>query len=264
MLIHEIELSGMNYDAFRDFHVTEDILVMANRRVQHLLKKHQELKDTTYFDSIGFITFSMLAKNYNVIKYGLVDEETFLRGITAIADKPSFNELYGYYQSILSEQLYFPIPELVTKEANVSYSNSWFSLRSYGGSRRHEGTDLMASNNIRGFFPIISMTDGIVEKLGWLEKGGYRIGIRTPLGSYFYYAHLHSYAPELKVGDKVIAGQLIGFMGDSGYGSEGTIGQFDVHLHLGVYVKTSLGEMSVNPYWLLKMLEKNKIQYINE
>jgi murein DD-endopeptidase MepM/ murein hydrolase activator NlpD len=122
----------------------------------------------------------------------------------------------------------------------------------------------MASNNLRGFFPIISITDGVVEKMGWLEQGGYRIGIRSEAGGYFYYAHLASYAPELNIGDSVIAGQLLGFMGDSGYGSEGTIGQFDVHLHLGIYVNSEAsdsGEMSVNPYCILRILEKNRTKY---
>ena len=104
------------------------------------------------------------------------------------------------------------------------------------------------------------ITDGIVEKMGWLEQGGYRIGIRSKAGAYFYYAHLDTYAPELKIGDSVTAGQLLGFMGDSGYGSEGTIGQFDVHLHLGIYVPSESCEISVNPYWILRILENCRTQ----
>jgi hypothetical protein len=52
-------------------------------------------------------------------------------------------------------------------------------------------------------------------------------------------------------------------MGDSGYGKEGTVGQFDVHLHLGIYVDADGKEMSVNPYWILKLLEKNRTIYNN-
>lgn len=39
----------------------------------------------------------------------------------------------------------------------------------------------------------------------------------------------------IKEGDQVQAGEMLGFMGDSGYGEEGTTGQFPVHLHLGIY-----------------------------
>lgn len=48
-------------------------------------------------------------------------------------------------------------------------------------------------------------------------------------------------------------------MGDSGYGEEGTVGQFDVHLHFGIYINDNNGnEISINPYHILKALENNK------
>lgn len=78
-----------------------------------------------------------------------------------------------------------------------------------------------------------------------------------------YYAHLYNYAREWKEGDRVKAGELLGYMGDTGYGkTEGTIGNFDVHLHLGIYIRTDhLEEMSVNPYWILRYLEKRKLVF---
>lgn len=126
--------------------------------------------------------------------------------------------------------------------------------------RGHEGTDLMAGENVRGLYPIISITDGTVAKIGWLEKGGNRIGIWTEAGAYFYYAHLDSYA-NLKVGDQVKAGQLLGFMGDTGYGEAGTKGMFPVHLHLGIYIYPDGTEMSINPYAILKYAEQKKLRY---
>ena len=108
----------------------------------------------------------------------------------------------------------------------------------------------------RGFYPVLAMTAGTVEQVGWLEKGGWRIGIRTPSGAYFYYAHLYSYSRSWQTGDTVQSGTLLGFMGDSGYGSEGTVGMFDVHLHLGIYIPTEhYHELSVNPYWILRFSE---------
>ena len=51
---------------------------------------------------------------------------------------------------------------------------------------------------------------------------------------------------------------MLGYMGDSGYGEEGTVGQFAVHLHFGIYIQTADGqEVSVDPYWILKGLEGN-------
>ena len=79
--------------------------------------------------------------------------------------------------------------------------------------------------NKRDYFPVVSMTDGIVTSVGWLELGGYRVGITSPGGAYFYYAHLSSYAG-IKEGDPISAGDVIGFMGDTGYSKrEGTTGK---------------------------------------
>lgn len=173
-------------------------------------------------------------------------------------------QLEGYEEAVWEDLEYFPVP--LPRQGSslaVSYDNSWMSERSFGGARGHEGTDLMASLNERGRYPVLSMTDGIVEKVGWLKLGGYRIGIRSPSGGYFYYAHLYDYAREFQEGEEVKAGELLGFMGDSGYGEqEGTIGQFAVHLHVGIYVQGSQGEeVSINPYWVLKWLEKRRLRY---
>lgn len=166
-------------------------------------------------------------------------------------------------QAIWKDLKYFPVPLTRTEKGmDISYENSWMFARDFGGERWHEGTDIMASLNERGRYPVISMTDGVVEKIGWLKLGGYRIGIRSPNGGYYYYAHLYDYAKDFEEGEEIKAGELLGFMGDSGYGEEGTVGKFAVHLHVGVYVNDENGgEMSLNPYYLLKWLEPRRISY---
>lgn len=122
----------------------------------------------------------------------------------------------AYVQScraIWNDVKYFPIPQsLDDTEDKISYVDSWMFERNYGGKRGHEGTDIMAEKNMPGYYPVVSMTDGVVTEKGWLEKGGWRIGITAPTGAYFYYAHLDSYA-ELEKGDPVKAGDLLGYMG---------------------------------------------------
>ena len=174
---------------------------------------------------------------------------------------PSEERLYiSEFKIVWNDVKYFPIPEIINRsDLSVHYSDTWMSERTYGGNRHHEGTDIMANKNQRGLYPIVSMTDGTVTNKGWLEKGGYRIGITAPSGAYFYYAHLESYS-HIEVGDKIKAGDLLGFMGDSGYGKEGTVGQFAVHLHLGIYVYLDGKEVSVNPYWVLRYIEKQRVK----
>ena len=186
-------------------------------------------------------------------------EESFVRLKEKWEKQNGWDTYLGYTKAIWDDVKYFPVPESTTdKKMTVSFTNSWMTERTYGGKRGHEGTDIMATQNIAGIYPIISMTDGIVRSKGWLEKGGYRIGVEAPTGAYFYYAHLDSYA-SIEIGDEVKAGDLLGFMGDTGYGAEGTTGKFPVHLHVGIYIYPDGQEMSVNPYWVLRYLEKHAI-----
>lgn len=164
-------------------------------------------------------------------------------------------------RSVEKEVKYYPVPvSTVDESLTTSCVNTWMAERKYGGKCGHEGADIMADRNERGIYPVVSMTDGVVTNVGWLEKGGYRAGIMTESGTYYYYAHLDSYA-NIKEGQKIQAGELLGYMGDSGYGEEGTVGKFAVHLHIGMYFYEDGEEVSVNPYYVLKKLEKRKLKY---
>lgn len=178
-------------------------------------------------------------------------------------ERDIFEEYRDTVESVWEELVWFPVPVSDTNPSDaVAFENTWMAERNYGGKRSHEGTDLMPSIDEAGYYPIVSMTDGTVEQVGWLEKGGYRIGIRSEHGNYYYYAHLDSYIKEWKRGDQIRAGEVLGYMGDTGYGPEGTRGQFPVHLHLGIYVPLGADqEMAVNPYWFLKYLENKKLSY---
>ncbi len=166
-------------------------------------------------------------------------------------------------KSIWSDVKYFPVAMINGEENKLEFADSWMNKRTYNGKRGHEGTDIMSDVNTPGYYPIVSMTDGVVTSIGWLQLGGYRVGISSPSGGYYYYAHLDSYA-NIKEGDHIKAGELIGFMGDSGYGVEGTKGQFPVHLHVGIYLYQNNQEISVNPYWVLRYVENlSKVWYNN-
>lgn len=160
----------------------------------------------------------------------------------------------------LSDGRYFPVAEDAEGGAVISYEDSWGGARTYGGDRKHEGTDLIPSVKQRGYLAVISVSDGVVEKKGWLTLGGYRLGIRAPHGAYYYYAHLDHYAENIDEGSNIKAGDVIGYMGDSGYGDEGTVGQFEVHLHFGIYLKLAEKEISINPYPILKSLEGKRME----
>ncbi|MDF2800499.1 MAG: hypothetical protein K0S61_402 [Anaerocolumna sp.] len=248
MAIQTINTEGINYDYFREMIIPIDSKYYENEDYKN--------SDNSKYDKYDYITLNTLLNQngysgaFNILPG---NRRVLLR---KLYENSSFKELKGYIQAILEDVKKFPVDIQLLKNDKVSYIDSWNYLRSYGGKRKHEGTDLMSADNLPEVIKVLSMTDGIVEKMGWLEKGGYRVGIRGNQGAYFYYAHLSSYAPELKVGDAVKTGDFIGYMGDSGYGTEGTTGMFPVHLHVGIYVETPFGELSVNPYLILKFLEK--------
>ena len=118
----------------------------------------------------------------------------------------------------------------------------------------------MSEDNKRVVMPFFAACGGTVTNLGWLELGGWRIGITSDNGIYYYYAHLDSYADNMAEGTKIRKGQLIGYMGDSGYSKvEGTVGKFDVHLHFGIYLNDeNKQEFSVNSYSILQYLYQEK------
>lgn len=175
--------------------------------------------------------------------------------------RPGWSGYVSACRAVWDDLKYFPVAESTADPGKkVTFEDSWLYGRSYKGERGHEGTDIMASVNERGLYPVVSMTDGVVKNKGWLELGGYRLGIEAPGGAYFYYAHLDSYA-QIKEGDEVRAGDLLGYMGDTGYSKiEGTTGKFPVHLHLGIYLYPDGQEISINPWPALKFVEDRRIK----
>lgn len=176
-----------------------------------------------------------------------------------------FRQICEAVNAVWSGLKCFPVKDVRTSAystASVTFADSWMDSRTFGGERGHEGTDIMAELNQRDIYPVYSITDGVVEKIGWLKLGGYRIGIRSDSGAYFYYAHLAEYAREFEVGERISAGTHLGYMGDTGYSEvPGTTGMFDVHLHLGIYLYDGSGaEYSVNSYPMLRYLWEQETQ----
>ncbi|GGJ59214.1 LysM repeat protein [Anoxybacillus voinovskiensis] len=128
------------------------------------------------------------------------------------------------------------------------FGDTYGDSRQYGGERVHEGTDIIAPKGT----PIYSATDGTVIRKGWSDLGGWRLTVKTNEGVYIYYAHMQAYATGITEGGVVKKGQLIGYVGDSGYGPVGTTGKFVAHLHFGMY---DSNWNAINPYSYLKYWE---------
>ena len=112
----------------------------------------------------------------------------------------------------------------------------------------------------------------MVEAMGWNRYGGWRIGIRSfDSKRYYYYAHLRKdapFAPGLQEGDLVQAGQLLGFMGRTGYSDTENVDNIEiVHLHFGLQLifeesqKECDSEIWVDVYDIVKLLSSHRASY---
>ncbi|MGL4338106.1 MAG: M23 family metallopeptidase [Turicibacter sp.] len=158
--------------------------------------------------------------------------------------------LFKQYETITLDKRSFP----VAKRSDYSYQDNYGAARGWGGSRSHEGIDVFASYST----PVLSTAYGVIEIVGWNDFGGYRIGIRDIYNTYQYYAHLQGFEGNLQAGDIVEPGQVIGYVGSTGYGKEGTSGKFPPHLHFGLYKYDGRHEWAFNPYSHMRKWEKVK------
>lgn len=142
----------------------------------------------------------------------------------------------------------------VSKRYNYTVKHSFGAGRSYGGRRAHEGVDIFADYGT----PALACSYGYVELMGWNRFGGWRIGIRDANNMYYYYAHLSSFAKGLHQGDLVRPGQVIGYVGSTGYGPPGTSGKFPPHLHFGIYKDSGRHEWAFSPSGMLSAWQRQK------
>ena len=146
-----------------------------------------------------------------------------------------------------------------------SHSDDFGVARSFGFKRKHLGHDMMGSIGT----PIVAVEGGVVEAMGWNRYGGWRIGIRSfDSKRYYYYAHLQKdkpFAPGLQEGDIVQAGDLIGFMGRTGYSDKENVNNIEtVHLHFGLQLifdesqKECNSEIWIDVYDIVRLLNSHR------
>ena len=150
-----------------------------------------------------------------------------------------------------------------------SHCDDFGVSRSFGFKRKHLGHDMMGGLGT----PIVAVEGGVVEAMGWNRYGGWRIGIRSfDSKRYYYYAHLqkdHPFAENLEVGDLVQAGDLIGFMGRTGYSDKENVNNIEtVHLHFGLQLvfdesqKECNSEIWIDVYDLVRLLGNHRSSVI--
>ncbi len=174
-------------------------------------------------------------------------------------------EANGQWQPTYGLKAFSPIAAGYGYSHCADFGNS----RSFGFTRKHLGNDLMGSLGT----PIVAVEGGVVEAMGWNRYGGWRIGIRSfDSKRYYYYAHLqkdHPFADGLEEGDIVQAGDLIGFMGRTGYSDKENTNNIEtVHLHFGMQLvfdesqKECNSEIWIDVYDIVRLLSSHRSSQI--
>ncbi len=132
-----------------------------------------------------------------------------------------------------------------------SYRDTFGAPRD-GGSRSHKGTDIIAARLV----PVVAILDGVVTVVGKGRKAGFWLEVRHDGGWRSRYLHLNNDSPGtddgrgrgiaagISVGTAVAAGQVIGYVGDSGNAENTT-----PHVHFEI--RRPSGE-AINPYPILR------------
>ena len=137
------------------------------------------------------------------------------------------------------ESLGLPTLQVFPMQGGCGFTDTWHDPRS--GGRLHEGVDIIGAKGLA----IYATNDGVISRMSTGGAlGGNAIYVKIPNGTYFYYAHLDSFAPGMAAGVPVKAGQIIGY--------NGSTGSTTPHLHFEVH---PFGGPAVNPYQFVKAVD---------
>ena len=248
-----------------------------------------KLYHISWIDSLSYLACKN-GNNWKEYKSSQLDKMLSELGeVYTVDDLMSKNKYYSYYKETFSAILSGVLgayekeapdgkggKKLVTGYGLVAYSpvaegfsyshyDDFGVSRSYGYRRSHLGNDLMGYVGT----PVVAVEGGTVEAIGWNRYGGWRLGIRShDKKRSYYYAHLrkgHPYAKGIEIGTTVKPGQVIGYMGMTGYSiNEDTNGMSVPHLHFGMQLifdesqKEGTNQIWIDVYNLVRLLSENR------
>jgi len=263
-----------------EFNASKDMLQKTNKAHKKLIEKG--ITDIGTCELLAYValkngnSFSSVKDTANLDK--LIKEIEI--GNRESIDRYKDNKYFKYYvesyhavlDGIICKQSgdiigFHPIAKGYWHTGSDDFGNS----RSYGFKRRHLGHDLWGGVGT----PIIAMEGGTITELGWNRFGGWRVGIRSDdTNRYYYYAHLrkdHPYPKHFEIGQKVDAGQVIGYLGRSGYSTKPNANMdTKPHLHFGMQIifdktqEDGNGEIWIDVYNVCRFLSGNKVKVVKD
>ncbi len=162
-------------------------------------------------------------------------QEAFTAEVQAIASAAAAVRAYESGSQIYVRGFVFPV------DGETEFIDSWGYARMSGtaSAHWHQGTDVFAREGT----PLVAAETGVLFRVGQASLGGNKLWVRGDSGVEYYYAHLSAFADGMTDGKRVNAGDVVGFVGDTG-NARGT----SPHLHFEIHKDGS----PINPYPLLK------------
>ena len=237
---------GGDFTAFREKDMTE--------AAEKILSGETTMEEMT----ANMEYYGYYREAYGAVLDGMVGEYEIEKPQEADSGKKEWKRYYGL-------KAYSPI----AKEFPYTDYDDFGVSRSYGYRRNHLGHDLMGQVGT----PVTAVESGYVAVMGWNQYGGWRIGINSFDGRrYYYYAHLRQnvpFAESLEEGDVVQAGEVIGYMGRTGYSTTENVNNIDTyHLHFGLQLifdesqREGNHEIWVDVYPLVRFLSQNRSEVV--
>ncbi|CDB32626.1 metalloendopeptidase-like membrane protein [Clostridium sp. CAG:575] len=260
--VAKLDISSHNSDSSIKYNWIEMLAYLACKNGGNFKQFKQNDLDKLTQDLNSGKLMSDITKNMKYYPYYYESYSAILSGfIGNFSVEVSSENGTTYFENKYGIKAFLPI----AKNYDFSHYDDFGASRSYGFKRTHLGNDLMGSIGT----PIIAVESGTIEHLGWNQYGGWRVGIRSFDGKrYYYYAHLrknHPFASGLSEGSVVTAGDVIGYLGMTGYSTKENVNNINVpHLHFGMQLifdesqVDSNNEIWIDVYQIIEFLKKNR------
>jgi murein DD-endopeptidase MepM/ murein hydrolase activator NlpD len=254
----EVKLNWIELLAYLGCRYGGDFSRYKEKDLNELVNKLESKEETMNTLTEGLKYYNYYYEAYNAVLGGFVGEYEIQVASEENPEEKTWVKQYGL-KAFLPIAKYFPYSD---------YDDFGVS-RSYGYKRRHLGHDMMGQVGT----PVVAVESGYVEALGWNQYGGWRIGVRSFDGKrYYYYAHLRKnfpYNKSLAVGSVVQAGDVIGYLGRTGYSANENVNNIDTpHLHFGMQLifdesqKEGMNEIWIDCYDIIKFLYRNRSETV--
>lgn len=281
------------YIKWVEFHVTKEALQLA---YEYDVQTHETEHPVHWVELLAYFG-AKYGGDFSRFKPADMNAvvEKLSAGETTMEQLTEGMEYYAYYQEAYDAILGGMVGEYQMPESDSSAETSWktkYGLkafhpiakgfpysdyddfgasRSYGYKREHLGHDMMGQVGT----PVIAVESGYIAELGWNEYGGWRVGINSFDGKrYYYYAHLRQnvpFAAGLEKGSVVQAGDVIGYIGRTGYSKTENVNNIDeYHLHFGLQLifdesqREGNNQIWIDVYPLVRFLYQNQSETVRD